>query len=130
MSFLKKVHHIAIICRDYEASKKFYTEILGLEIIREVYRKERNSYKLDLSLHGNYLIELFSFPETPVRPSRPEASGLRHLAFEVESIGTSYSYFKEKGIFVEDIRVDEFTGKKFFFTFDPDKLPIELYEQA
>lgn len=77
---LKKIHHIAILCKDYECSKYFYTQILGLEIIREVYREERKSYKLDLALGTNYCIELFSFPEVPDRPSRPEASGLRHLS--------------------------------------------------
>lgn len=126
---LKAVHHIAIICTDYQRSKKFYTEILGLTIIREVYREQRNSYKLDLALHGRYIIELFSFPAPAPRPSRPEAAGLRHLAFSVENIEQAATHFSMLGVEVEPIRTDEFTGKKFTFFADPDGLPIELYEQ-
>jgi glyoxylase I family protein len=128
MNLLSGVHHIAIICSNYKLSKDFYTQILGLEIIREVYRKERDSYKLDLSCNGKYIIELFSFPNPPKRTSRPEACGLRHLAFQVEDIDKTIAYLAEKGITCEPIRVDEFTEKRFTFTEDPDGLPIELYE--
>ncbi len=129
MNLLKKIHHIAIICSDYEASKKFYTQILGLEIKNEVYRKERNSFKLDLLLNGEYVIELFSFPKPPKRVSRPEATGLRHIAFEVEDIMLTIEYLKANNIAFEEIRTDEFTNKKFTFITDPDNLPIELYEK-
>lgn len=125
---LKGIHHIAIICSDYEKSKRFYTEVLGLEVIREVYRENRQSYKLDLSLNDHYVIELFSFPDPPPRTSRPEATGLRHLAFVVENIDDSSKQLNEKGIQTEPIRTDEYTGKKFTFFADPDDLPIELYE--
>lgn len=108
---LKHIHHIAIICSDYEKSKRFYTEILGLEIVREVYREERKSYKLDLALNGNYCIELFSFPNPPERPSRPEAQGLRHLAFAVENLDQTVSFLNSKNIDAEPIRIDEFTQK-------------------
>jgi glyoxylase I family protein len=126
---LNKIHHIAIICSNYERSKEFYTEILGLTPKQEVYRKERDSYKLDLEVNGQYQIELFSFPNPPARPSFPEAAGLRHLAFEVEKIEEAVEELVEKGIEVEPIRVDEFTDKKFTFFVDPDGLPIELYEK-
>jgi len=129
MLAINKVHHIAIICSDYEQSKIFYTEILGFTIIREVYRKERQSYKLDLAVNGQYAIELFSFPSPPDRPSTPEARGLRHLAFEVDSITTTVAYLDSKNIIAEPIRIDEFTGKQFTFISDPDKLPIEFYER-
>lgn len=125
---LKKIHHIAIICSDYEKSKHFYTEILGFEITQEVYRKERQSYKLDLSLNSNYCIELFSFPNPPERTSRPEACGLRHLAFEVDNIESAIEILNKHNIKTEPIRVDEFTEKRFTFFEDPDQLPIELYE--
>lgn len=125
---LQSLHHIAIICSDYPKSKHFYTEILGLEILGEVYREERDSYKLDLGLNGHYLIELFSFPDPPKRVSRPEACGLRHLAFAVKDIEQRVKDLRNLGIQVEDIRVDEFTGKKFTFFSDPDELPIELYQ--
>lgn len=125
---LNKIHHIAIICSNYEKSKKFYTEILGLTPKNEVYRKERDSYKLDLEVNGLYQIELFSFPNPPERPSFPEAAGMRHLAFEVENIDDAIGELVTKGIEVEPIRVDEFTEKKFTFFADPDGLPIELYE--
>lgn len=125
---LNKVHHIAIICSDYSKSKRFYTEILGLEIVREVYRQERQSYKLDLSLNGEYVLELFSFPNPPARPSRPEAQGLRHLAFAVEDIEKAAAELKAKGVETEPIRIDEHTGKRFTFFSDPDDLPLELYE--
>lgn len=126
---LKKVHHIAIICSNYELSKKFYTGFLGLQIIREVYRKERDSYKLDLAVGDNYAIELFSFPNPPKRTSQPEACGLRHLAFEVNDIQVTHNYCVKHNIKAESIRVDEFTNKKFFFINDPDNLPIEFYEK-
>ena len=123
-----KIHHIAIICSDYQVSKKFYTEILGLQILREVYRSERDSYKLDLGIGDQYVIELFSFPNPPARPSRPESCGLRHLAFSVENIEEKRNEFTRKGLICEDIRIDEFTDRKFFFTQDPDYLPLEFYE--
>ncbi|MDZ5020722.1 SMU1112c/YaeR family gloxylase I-like metalloprotein [Clostridium perfringens] len=126
---LKKIHHVAIIASDYKKSKDFYVNLLGLKIIREVYREERDSYKLDLEI-GDSQIELFSFKNSPKRPSYPEACGLRHLAFEVENIEEQVRELKEKGIKVEEIRIDEFTGRKFTFFSDPDDLPIELYEIA
>lgn len=125
---IEKLHHIAIICADYEKSKWFYTSVLGFTIIRENYREARRSYKLDLSLNGEYLIELFSFPEPPPRPSRPEAAGLRHLAFGVKDIDAAVSHLRSHGVTTEPIRVDEFTGRKFTFFADPDELPLELYE--
>lgn len=123
-----QIHHIAIICSDYDVSKKFYTEVVGLNIIREVYREARQSYKLDLAIGEHYVIELFSFPNPPERPSRPESCGLRHLAFSVDSVEEKRNELIEKGLDCEDIRIDEFTDKKFFFTTDPDNLPLEFYE--
>lgn len=127
-SILKGIHHIAIIAGDYSRSKRFYTEVLGLEIIREVYRDERDSYKLDLAINGHYVIELFSFPGAPARPSRPEAQGLRHLAFSVVNLDAAISELIAKGITLEPVRIDPHTGKKFTFFSDPDGLPLELYE--
>jgi glyoxylase I family protein len=129
MPRLNKVHHIAIICWDYSRSKHFYTAILGLEIVKEVFREERNSYKLDLMVGGDYQIELFSFPDPPARASRPEALGLRHLAFEVDDVAEYVNYLEEQGISVEPIRIDEFTGKQYTFFADPDGLPLELVER-
>jgi glyoxylase I family protein len=128
MQLLKNVHHIAIICSDYQKSKHFYTTILGFTIIHEAYRKARQSYKLDLALNGVYTIELFSFPNSPKRLSQPEATGLRHLAFSVDDIELVIKELSMHHIATEPIRVDEFTGKKFTFLSDPDGLPIELYE--
>ncbi|KZN61256.1 SMU1112c/YaeR family gloxylase I-like metalloprotein [Pseudoalteromonas luteoviolacea] len=126
--FLKSVHHAAIICSNYEVSKAFYTDILGLKVIAENYRASRASYKLDLALPDGGQVELFSFPTPPKRPSRPEACGLRHLAFSVQSVKQMVQYLEGKGIDVEPIRIDEYTGKKFTFFQDPDGLPLELYE--
>ncbi len=123
-----KIHHIAIICSDYDKSKHFYTAVLGLSVIREVYRAERQSYKLDLALNGNYVIELFSFPAPPQRVSRPEATGLRHLAFEVENLEVVIAHLNTFNVVSEPIRIDEFTNKRFTFIADPDNLPIEFYE--
>jgi glyoxylase I family protein len=128
MLHLNKIHHIAIICSKYQVSKQFYTEVLGLEIIQEIYRKERDSYKLDLALNGIYCLELFSFPNPPKRVSSPEATGLRHLAFEVNDIEETRKYIISKNILAEEIRIDAVTNKRFFFIFDPDNLPIEFYE--
>jgi glyoxylase I family protein len=124
---LNSIHHIAIIVSNYEVSKNFYVNILGLKIIRENYRKDRDSYKLDLKI-GNCEIELFSIPNAPSRPSYPEAQGLRHLAFYVENIEDIIAELNEKGIVTEPIRLDEYTGKRFTFFNDPDGLPLELHE--
>lgn len=129
MKFLKNIHHIAIICSNYEVSKKFYVETLGLNILAEHYRAERQSYKLDLALGDQYVIELFSFPNPPRRTSRPEAAGLRHLAFAVSDLEKAIQHLKENGVDSEPIRVDEFTGKRFTFFSDPDGLPLEFYEE-
>lgn len=125
---LEGLHHIAIICSNYEVSKAFYTEILGLEIVQETYRRERDSYKLDLSIQGKYCIELFSFPDFKERASRPEALGLRHLAFKVNNIEKAVEKLTQNNIRCEAIRTDELTKKRFVFFADPDELPIELYE--
>lgn len=122
------IHHVAVICSDYHASKRFYTQVLKLEVLAENYRKERDSYKLDLALPDGSQIELFSFPHPPQRPSRPEARGLRHLAFKVDSVEQYVGYLKSQHVLVEPIRIDEFTGKPFTFFQDPDGLPLELYE--
>lgn len=123
-----RIHHVAIICSDYEKSKKFYVDVLGFSIIQETFRSHRNSYKLDLKVSESEQIELFSFPNPPQRVSSPEACGLRHLAFEVDDIHEAISQLQAKGISVEEIRIDEITGKKFTFFKDPDDLPLELYE--
>ena len=128
MSPILGVHHIAIIASDYQRSKHFYTAILGAEILHETYRAARQSYKLDLRLPDGVQIELFSFPHPPPRPSRPEACGLRHLAFKVENVAKAVEYFENQGISCEDIRLDEFTGMQYTFLADPDGLPIELYQ--
>ena len=125
---ISKIHHIAIICSDYQKSKQFYIEILGFNIIQEVYRKERDSYKLDLAVGNQYALELFSFPNPPKRVSHPEAAGLRHIAFQVDNLEETISELKASNIFSEEIRTDEFTGKRFTFISDPDGLPIEFYE--
>lgn len=126
---LNKVHHIAIICSDYRKSLDFYVNTLGLRVIAENYRPERESYKTDLALGGDYIIELFSFPDPPKRPTRPEAAGLRHLAFEVDDIDTAVAELDDKNVAHEDIRTDEYTSKRFVFFQDPDGLPIEFYEK-
>jgi len=126
---INKIHHIAIICTDYEVSKKFYTHILGFQIINETYREQRNSFKLDLSLNGDYIIELFSFPDPPKRTSRPEAAGLRHLAFEIDNLDEMIEYLTNHKIEVEPVRIDEITNKRFTFIADPDNLPIEFCEK-
>lgn len=122
------IHHIAIICSDYERSKHFYGKVLGFPIIQETYRAERQSYKLDLRVNDHAQIELFSFPDPPARPQYPEACGLRHLAFAVASLDEAVADLTSHGIEVEPIRLDELTGKRFTFFKDPDNLPLELYE--
>ena len=129
MLSLKKIHHIAIICSDYERSKEFYTEILGLTIVKETLRADRNSYKLDLALNGELVIELFSFIDPPLRTSKPEAAGLRHLAFAVNDIEEAVAFLENNDIYPEPIRTDTLTGKRFTFFPDPDDLPLELYEE-
>ena len=129
MLHLNKVHHIAIICSDYQRSLHFYTHVLGMRVLAEHYREERLSYKTDLALGNDYVIELFSFPSPPSRLTHPEATGLRHLAFEVEHFDESVSELDALGIHHEPMRTDEYTGKRFLFFQDPDGLPIELYEQ-
>lgn len=127
---LLRIHHAAIICSDYERSKRFYTEVLGLRVVAEHLREARQSWKLDLALPDGSQIELFSFPNPPPRPSRPEAQGLRHLAFAVQDVAQCKRELEAQDVVVEDIRVDEFTGRRFTFLADPDGLPLELYEDA
>jgi glyoxylase I family protein len=126
---LLRIHHAAIICADYQRSKRFYTEVLGLRVIAETYREARRSHKLDLALPDGSQIELFSFPGAPPRPSYPEAQGLRHLAFEVDDVEAGKRVLEHQGVAVEPVRVDELTGKRFTFFADPDGLPLELYER-
>jgi glyoxylase I family protein len=126
---LQRIHHTAIICSHYERSKEFYTGVLGLSVVDENYRAARGSWKLDLALPDGGQIELFSFPDPPPRPSRPEACGLRHLAFAVDDVSEWATYLQSRGVFVEPIRTDEYTGGRFTFFADPDGLPLELYER-
>ena len=128
MLTLRQIHHIAVIGSDYQASKRFYCDILGFTLVAEFYREERDSWKADLALNGQYIIELFSFPTPPARPSRPEACGLRHLAFSVDDIAQSVAALEQAGVDCEPVRVDPYTGKQFTFFNDPDGLPLELYE--
>lgn len=125
---IKHIHHVAILTDDYEKSKTFYTEVLGFTVMNEVYREERQSYKLDLAINGLYQVELFSFPEYKERASFPEAKGLRHLAFAVDDVEAAAKELEEKGVRTEGVRIDEYTGKKFCFFYDPNGQPLELYE--
>ncbi|AKQ46882.1 hypothetical protein TH63_16570 [Rufibacter radiotolerans] len=125
---LKNIHHIAVICSNYAVSKAFYTQVLGLTVLQEIYRPERDSYKLDLALNGVYVLELFSFPEVPARLSFPEAAGLRHLAFAVKDVEAARQDLIHAGVPVQEIRTDEHTNQRFCFFSDPDGLPLELYE--
>lgn len=127
---ISAIHHIAIIAGNYELSKRFYTELLGFTIIREVYRVERDSYKLDLAVNGLYQIELFSFRDCKPRASFPEAKGLRHLAFAVDNVTEWIDYLRANNVDAQDIRIDETTGKQFTFFNDPDGQPLELYENV
>lgn len=129
MLHLNKIHHIAIICSDYQKSLYFYTKVLGFRVLAEHFRSERNSYKTDLALGDTYVIELFSFPSPPPRPTYPEAAGLRHLAFEVDHLDEEIKILEQLGIEHEPVRADEYTKKQFVFLQDPDGLPIELYER-
>lgn len=126
---LNGIHHVSVICSDFEKSRKFYMEVLGLTMLQEIYRSDRDSFKLDLALNGRYVLELFTFPGSPPRLSQPEACGLRHLAFGVENLEDSVRVLHENGVACEEIRTDEHTHKKFTFFSDPDGLPIELYEK-
>ncbi|MGJ3246590.1 MAG: SMU1112c/YaeR family gloxylase I-like metalloprotein [Elainellaceae cyanobacterium] len=126
---IRQIHHVAIICSNYDVSKRFYTQILGFSIIQETYRAARKSYKLDLRVGEHDQIELFSFRDPPTRVSRPEACGLRHLAFAVDDLDQMVAALQSNGVGVEPIRMDELTGKRFTFFSDPDQLPLEIYEQ-
>lgn len=125
---LAGIHHVAIIASDYARSKRFYVEVLGLEVLDEAYRGARDSWKLDLRLADGTRLELFSFPAPPPRVSRPEACGLRHLAFRVVDLDVALAHLHAHGVASEPVRVDEYTGRRFSFFADPDGLPLELYE--
>lgn len=122
-------HHVALIGADYARSKDFYTRVLGLSVLAEHWRAERQSWKLDLVGPGGLQLELFSFPAAPPRPSRPEACGLRHLALRVDDLDAERARLSALGVVLEPVRIDEFTGARFCFFADPDGLPIELVEQ-
>ena len=128
MLTLAGLHHVAIICSDPARARSFYVDLLGLRVIAETYRRERDSWKIDLALPGGGQVELFTFPDAPPRPSYPEARGLRHLAFAVTEIDAAIATLVAAGVAVEPVRVDELTGRRFTFFADPDGLPLELYE--
>ncbi|MGF7154215.1 glyoxylase I family protein [Novosphingobium gossypii] len=128
MTMFSAVHHVALICTDYAVSRLFYAEILGLPVLNEVYREQRQSWKCDLQV-GDVQLELFSFPDPAARPSWPEAAGLRHLAFAVADIDSAVAHLLAHGVACEPIRVDQHTGGRFTFFADPDGLPLELYER-
>ncbi len=128
LRMLKRLHHAAIICSDYAASRRFYVEVLGLRVIAEHHRAARDSWKLDLALPDGGQIELFSFPDPPPRASYPEACGLRHLCFAVDDVAACKREIEARGVAVQEIRIDEYTGRRFVFFSDPDGLPLELYE--
>lgn len=125
---LSVIHHIAIIVSDYARSKDFYVNKLGFSVIRENFRPEKNDWKLDLRVNETTELEIFGVSNPPKRVTRPEAAGLRHLAFSTEDIEKTAAELKGMGIEVEPIRVDEFTGARFTFFADPDGLPLELHE--
>lgn len=125
---LNSVHHIAIIVSDIEKAREFYVEKLGFEVVRENYRKERNDWKLDLRVDEHTELEIFAEKNPPKRVNRPEACGLRHLAFRVESVEETVKELDEIGIECEPIRTDTYTGEKMTFFFDPDGLPLEIHE--
>lgn len=124
---LGRIHHVAIIASDYQASKDFYVNKLSLPLVREVYRPERKDYILTL-LVGDVEVELFVEENPPRRVTNPEARGLRHLAFHVEDIEEAVKDLNALGIPTEPIRVDPYTGTRMTFFRDPDQLPLELHE--
>ena len=125
---LSAIHHVAIIVSDYEASKEFYVNKLGFSIIRENYRPERKDWKLDLRLSDSVELEIFAEENPPKRVNRPEACGLRHLAFQVDCVEETVTELAARGILCEPVRADTYTGKRMTFFFDPDGLPLELHE--
>jgi glyoxylase I family protein len=125
---IRGVHHVAIIVSDYARSRRFYAETLGFRILAETYRADRASYKLDLQVDDGLQLELFSFPDPPARPNRPEACGLRHLAFRVANLDEAIGHLLSREVAVEEARVDPLTGRRFTFCPDPDGLPLEFYE--
>ena len=127
---LSAIHHVAFIVSDYEASRDFYVTKLGLEVIRENYRPQKQDWKLDLRINETTELEVFAPKNPPARPSYPEACGLRHLAFAVQDIEQTVADLLARGIDCEPIRTDEFTGEKMTFFFDPDRLPLELHETS
>jgi len=129
LPLLRAIHHVALICSDYERSKAFYTQVLGFRILHEVYREARDSWKLDLEVSPGVQLELFSFPSAPPRPTRPEARGLRHLAFSVADVDATVLELRRRGVETEPVRIDEYTGRRFTFFADPDGLPLEIYEE-
>lgn len=130
MKWINGFHHVAVIVSDYDQSKAFYCDLLGLQILAENYRAERQSWKLDLAIPGGGQLELFTFPDAPPRPTRPEAQGLRHLAFSVDDIEAAVAYLEQNDVPAEAIRLDPYTHRRFTFFQDPDGLPVELYESA
>jgi glyoxylase I family protein len=127
---LRGLHHVALITADYARARDFYHRILGLPIVSESWRAERQSWKLNLQLPDGTQLELFSFPTPPARLSRPEACGLRHLALSTDNLDALRAALLHQQVTCEEIRLDELTGQRFFFCQDPDQLPIEFYETA
>ena len=123
---LNQIHHVAILASDYEKTKEFYVEKLGFQVIRDVYREDRDDYKIDLQL-GDCELEVFVVKNAPQRPNYPEALGLRHLAFKVADIEEAVAWLNAKGIETEPVRFDIYTQNRMTFFKDPDGLPLEIH---
>ncbi len=126
---LSKIHHIAIIGTDYNKTTDFYINKLKFEKISEYNRPEKNDILLNVK-KGDIVLEIFIKKDAPLRPPMPspEYTGLRHLAFKVDSVEDVLEEFDRLNIVHEGLRYDDFDGKKMAFFFDPDGLPLEIHE--
>ena len=126
---LSKIHHIAIIGTDYNKTTDFYINKLKFEKSSEYNRPEKNDILLNVK-KGDIVLEIFIKKDAPLRPPMPspEYTGLRHLAFRVDSVEDILEEFDKLDIVHEGLRYDDYDGKKMAFFFDPDGLPLEIHE--
>ncbi len=144
---VENLHHVAIIASDYEKTKDFYVNKLGLPIIREEHRQAQRDIKLEVQL-GNGMLEIFGKENPAPNPGKPTQCGVWHLCFHAPDLdkgkptqcGVWHLCFHAPdldktiaelhavGIPTDPIMINASNGKRIAFFYDPDGLPLELHE--
>jgi len=123
---VRKLLHTRMRVSDMDQTIKFYTDVLGLEVL-ERKTSPRGSHLAFLKVpNSEELIELCSFP--PSGPVKVQED-LVHLAFEVENLDETIQTLNAKRIKITDGPTRSSSGSRFIFIDAPDGYEIELIER-